>query len=882
MKKYFLWFFSFVFCFVLILSSCKTNDVTSNPNNPSHESTNLKPTKTPQQLLKPMIMLENNVALWNKDNNAIKYEIDINGSFSFLEVNTTRKELNDGDTIRIRSIGDNIYFLTSEWSNTISYFNDSSEPAHIMSEIEILSDELKVKENIIYETSGIWLLNKNAEEYGNGILLDIYGNRINIYGLCSSVNSLTYDGNSYSFSNDKSYKSLNINTGSMINVGLIYNKAYKNFSGYFISKNNDPQDITIEDFNSTFDSNNVKTYKLTGMVYAFDLNGIFITDDFNTLYVSTELINNTFNIGDMIEVIGYGKIVGTLITFVPINANVISKEDINLLMYEKSVEEIINDNIGQKNNTKDHLMYRVEGTLIKENNIFSLYDGTKKLVFSDLLLDSDYQILSKFINKRIRISLVFKCWSLNDDFIVCPLNDNLSNIEDLGNLSEDIDINFLMINDTHGSFVDSDSGKSIGRVDSLLSGLEENNNDYIFIHNGDAFQGSYVCSKTYGYAMIDALNTMELDCFVLGNHEFDWGLDKIAAYKDNVLENGEANFPFLGANIYYKNTTIRPNWIEPYTIVEQDGKKVGIIGVMGKGHESSILTTHVKDYYFADPVSIVGDLSSKLRKEGCDVVVVATHDYDSNTNQQYANLESSSRIDAIFCAHTHQSINETVQRSDDKYIPVVQNYHKNLMAAEVVLTLDKSNDLISYKTNLYSMDSYDLSSRVQLVIDKYQDLIIQSNEIIGTTQSYLSREKLGNYAVDALLKNDYTKYSFEDIDVSIINTGGVRATISPGSITRAQIFEVFPFENAVVLVNISGKLIKSLIDKNSSYLYWNLKNEYTNYSDLDDNTIYQLAVIDYVFTNKYYTQFKNLEEGDYIQTDILLRDVLSEYIENNY
>ena len=118
----------------------------------------------------------------------------------------------------------------------------------------------------------------------------------------------------------------------------------------------------------------------------------------------------------------------------------------------------------------------------------------------------------------------------------------------------DYKINFLMINDTHGAFLDSTDGNSIGRVDTLLDNLTNKNGQYISIVNGDAFQGTYVSSTLYGRPLVDAYNAMNLTAFVVGNHDFDWGIDKMAAYKDGDISNGEANFPFLGANIYIKGT----------------------------------------------------------------------------------------------------------------------------------------------------------------------------------------------------------------------------------------------------------------------------------------------------------------------------------------
>lgn len=445
-------------------------------------------------------------------------------------------------------------------------------------------------------------------------------------------------------------------------------------------------------------------------------------------------------------------------------------------------------------------------------------------------------------------------------------------------------VKFLMINDTHGAFTDSSSGYSIGRFGTLVEELEQKNGDYILIHNGDAFQGSYVSGLKYGLPLIDAFNTIGFDCFVIGNHEFDWGIDKIAAYADGDLSNGEANFPFLGANIYYKNTTNNPEWIEPYTVVEYGDLKVGIIGVIGEDQESSILTRYVADYEFVNPVNIIKKHAETLRTtEDCDVVVVATHDYSDELNSSLAKLSGNSTVDAIFCAHTHQYINESVLRSDNNRIPVVQNKHKNNTASEVIVNLDEAGNYDGYKTTFYYPSSYAISKEVELVINKYQSLIDDSEVSLGVTNSSIKKATLGDYAVTAMLSWDYDAYNIGgDIDIAIINTGGIRATIDTGDITKADVFEVFPFNNTVVLVNMKGKDIKSLCNKNGSYFYMGVRNGLSSYKNFDDNTVYQIAVIDYVFEGSYYSEFRKLLTSDYIETEIILRDQLIEYIDNLY
>lgn len=531
------------------------------------------------------------------------------------------------------------------------------------------------------------------------------------------------------------------------------------------------------------------------------------------------------------------------------------------------------------NNYSVKLILDVDGVLIGiyngqtdegyPTNINGLEVGKKVSVKG--VIAENYSLTSGQYTAYIEFSKPLISWEGMDEDIIDPTVNQT--------------VNFVMINDTHGAFTDLTDGYSIGRVDSLIDELEANNGDYIKIANGDIFQGSYVSSSLYGRPLVDALNKMDFDAFVLGNHEFDWGLDKIALYKDGNLENGELNFPFLGANIFYKGTNTRPEFIDAYTVIEYNGIQVGIIGVMGEDHESSILKKYIDDYEFVDPKEIIKTNAEYLRSAlGCEVVVVAIHDYYDGFDlaDDIASFTNDAKIDSIFCAHSHSYINDTVRRSDGVIIPVVQNNDKNKKAVSVSINLDSNNQMIDANVKFYNPGNYAISSDIQEIYTLYQDVILEADLVLGETSYNISKSELGKYAVNAMIEYDYDNPTYQGIDVAIINTGGVRATIGSGSITKADVFEVFPFNNVVILVNINGKDLKSLCSRNSNYLYIGTTSIYSNYNNLDDNTIYQLAIIDYVFSSKdsYYQELNNAE--CYFETEIIMRDILMEYIDSLY
>ena len=430
-------------------------------------------------------------------------------------------------------------------------------------------------------------------------------------------------------------------------------------------------------------------------------------------------------------------------------------------------------------------------------------------------------------------------------------------------------INLFMINDTHGSFY-SNNEPGLEKVSSVIKDLEAKEGDLIKIANGDIFQGSYVSNVLYGRPLIEGLNKLDYDAFVIGNHEFDWGLDKIKAYKDGDLSNGEANFPFLGANIIDKTTNEIVDFLEPYTIVESNEFRVGIIGLIGESHESSILAEHVANYDFIDPVPVASYYSEYLREqEACDVIVIAIHDYNEYFVDEMAKFDENAEVDAILCAHTHQKINTSVQRVDNTSIPVVQNYHKNVCVSHVNLTFDEKKELASFIVQQIDPENYESDSSFDDLIDQYQSYIDEGNKVLGSITRYLSKSTLGAYAVNSM--DEYF-----NLDFSIMNTGGIRASIDAGEITVSDVFETLPFNNKVILVTMSGKQLKSVYERNKNYLY--ISSSY-NKNNIDDNKMYQIGVIDYVFYGKYYSEFR---EAEYKDSEIVLRDLLIQYIDNMY
>lgn len=504
---------------------------------------------------------------------------------------------------------------------------------------------------------------------------------------------------------------------------------------------------------------------------------------------------------------------------------------------------------------------RIENNVLKWNSVFNAVEY-------EILVDDQFVTKTSDLEFSLSNLLdgnhIVKVRSLGDDSKFLPSDYVIIEFTPGYNTKND-DYTVFMINDTHGAFQTGDF-PGLAKVQTIIKNLENTNGEIIKVANGDLFQGSYVSNILYGLPIIDGLNEMEFDAFVIGNHDFDWGLDKIKNYYDGNLSNGEANFPVLGANVIDKKTNEMVDWFEPYTIVEKNGVKVGIIGIIGYELESSILAENVADYEFIYPVTLVSEYAKELREElGCDSVIVSIHDYDQDLNNALARLSGTSTIDMILCGHTHQSITTTITGSNGKNIPVVQNRDKNRNAVSVNLNLTTFN----YSSKVYYPEDYKEDSDFLELVSKYQKYIDEGNRVIGNASSYLNKSTLGKLAVDSMME----KY---DVSMSIINTAGIRATINSGTITVAEVFEVFPFNNEIIIAELTGAQIKSMYNRNADFLY---VNSGFNINNFNNTTVYKVAVIDYVFTGTYYKEFQN---APYTDTNVLLRDILIEYIETNF
>ncbi len=454
---------------------------------------------------------------------------------------------------------------------------------------------------------------------------------------------------------------------------------------------------------------------------------------------------------------------------------------------------------------------------------------------------------------------------------------------DLENANDEIiKISALELNDLHGYIEQVNGMKGISNASYLINQIrdEDDLDNVVLIGNGDMFQGTALSNLTRGRSVVEIMNAMGFDFMGIGNHEFDWGLEEIFKFFDGNKANGEANFPLINSNVYYKENdkvVVMDGYnILESTIIEKEGIKIGIVSCIGM-LKSSILATRTEDYEFKNIISTATPLCKDLRDNGADIILLNIHDGSSSnvsdytTNVSLGNIQYKGRnlIDLIVNGHTHTNQFGYVERSGAD-LPITQAASYCTYLGELNIYYDKTIGDVVYTHvrthNLQNEVGTNYDPKIQALVDeKYNDVKTQIEETYCTaTASVSQRNQLYSWAADVML-------TAVGADCAISNTGGIRSTgrIENGMpIQLGNMFEIIPFDNEIILCTVSGSVLKNYLNTTSNY--YGLKDN-VSVSSLSNSKMYKVAVIDYVYYGSYF-----MANSNPINTHVIYRDALIE------
>lgn len=329
----------------------------------------------------------------------------------------------------------------------------------------------------------------------------------------------------------------------------------------------------------------------------------------------------------------------------------------------------------------------------------------------------------------------------------------------------------------------------------------------LLLDGGDSWQGTFTSNSNRGEAVTRAMSLMRYDAMALGNHDFDWGQDVVAQ------RSREASFPFLAANLRDASGAI-PSYSKPWIIKDLGIAKIGIIGLTNPRSPSIVKASSIIGLTFLPATETVRRYLPEVRAQA-DIVVVLTHigiDEDTLLAQEVP------EIDIIIGGHTHLPL-RTARVVGRTKIYQAGAYTENLGRIEI--TVDKAT---RRPTNITGGDVLvPIASGVVKPDPEVAAIVAQrrvegaaiTSRVVGRSAAPLEGVRgtevpLGNLIADALL--EYGRAQGWRSDVAFYNQAGVRASLAVGDITFGALYQVLPFANTIVQVDLTGVQLREVLE----------------------------------------------------------------------
>lgn len=445
----------------------------------------------------------------------------------------------------------------------------------------------------------------------------------------------------------------------------------------------------------------------------------------------------------------------------------------------------------------------------------------------------------------------------------------LSAVPTLANAAAALDpdtvcISILHTTDLHGHILptsdydgNSDRG-GLARCATQIRRWRRENPNSILIDVGDVYQGTDVSLRNKGALMIDLLNHLEYDAWVVGNHEFDWGMECF----EHVLQ--QSNMPILAANMLregkfageFPDAKHPFAKIQPFILKEIAGIKIAIIGITTPGMPFWLWPEFTRGLDFRHPVEPVRRAIASAKSGGADGIVLTGHmglksrtGGDDFANTVMALTSEFPEIVVFIAGHTHQDVPSRLTNG----VLFTQADHFGIHLGRVDLLFDRnSKKLLRREAICELMDNRFAFDHA--IISRAKSQLAESeaalSEPIGELAEMLrGRSHPGRPSdVERLIGAAITETLLErNVPVNGVMHGTFddKADLVAGPKTVNDIWNIIPYENYIVTAQLSSEEIKIAMEdvfashEKRNLLGFELKTE----SRRDDSKIVSMALV---------------------------------------
>lgn len=349
----------------------------------------------------------------------------------------------------------------------------------------------------------------------------------------------------------------------------------------------------------------------------------------------------------------------------------------------------------------------------------------------------------------------------------------------------------------------------IARMAHVIKRERERAGRAVYVDSGDCFQGAPIFNAFVGEIEQRALSLMRPDAVIIGNHEFDEGVKN---YTKQLAKWG--TYPILAANYMFEPEQPLGEIAKPVEIVNIDGLKIGFIGIANFSSISSI--TDIGNSLGIIPLElhqIVQDWIDILEPQ-VDLIIGISH---AGLGEDEEIIKATTGLDIIMGGHLHVVLMPpkviTDKAGRDVILAHSGAFVKFVGRLDVVV---RDGDVIAHDYKVFPIDStVPEDPEMVNLIEPYR---YQLNQLIDLDSVYGYSSKLirrfgfdgGDSPLGNLVAEGIRQYARADFGMT--NSLGIRTDLNPGAVNLDQLYNIFPFNNYVTSMYLSGDDVQALLD----------------------------------------------------------------------
>ncbi|MGB2867301.1 MAG: bifunctional UDP-sugar hydrolase/5'-nucleotidase [Bacteroidota bacterium] len=376
-------------------------------------------------------------------------------------------------------------------------------------------------------------------------------------------------------------------------------------------------------------------------------------------------------------------------------------------------------------------------------------------------------------------------------------------------LSQPKTLTILHTNDIHASFVPHEAFWMRQTPKPLIGGFNElyaavdsirKLRATLVLDAGDVMTGNPISNIVYkgaeGGALYELMSRIGYDAACPGNHDFD--ISRANFQRLTAV----ARYPIISANLVDQEGKFSLN-MAAYTVLEKDGLKIGLIGVMSDEFYSLVSKKSSAGLKVLSPVETVQKLIDQLDPQ-TDLLIAISHEGVQEDSILAARTKG---LDIIISGHSHTRINKPKIVNGVIIVQTGSNC-ENLGVLDVTVEKDQVTSSNGMLLPLWYNGARPASPLSGLIDSMKQQIDKDYQEVIGTLKEDWKRRNgetaIGNFIADA-------QREAAGADVGFMNNSGIRKDLAAGPVTRRDVFEVLPFANTLVTFPLTGAQVRTMV-----------------------------------------------------------------------